>query len=89
MFTHLVLEGGGVKGIALVGAITVPEERGYQFWRVAGTSERAYRLVVMTCDISQGCLRRLPSEYGHYGLPHADRRRPRRRPSPSSTSRPD
>jgi NTE family protein len=41
MRTHdadLVLEGGGVKGIALVGAISVLEERGYQFHRVAGTS---------------------------------------------------
>ena len=158
MFADLVLEGGGVKGIALVGAISVLEERGYQFRRVAGTSagaiigslvaagaraaeleeimrgvdyrrfrdgprwrdlflgkaaalmfrqgiyegqfvkdwlgerlarlgvntfadlryddpgrpphpEYAYRLVVMTCDISQGCLRRLPWEYGCYGLP--------------------
>ena len=34
----LVLEGGGVKGIALVGAISVLEEHGYTFNRVAGTS---------------------------------------------------
>ena len=34
----LVLEGGGVKGIALVGAIQVLEEHGYTFNRVAGTS---------------------------------------------------
>lgn len=34
----LVLEGGGVKGIALVGAITVLMEHGYEFKRVAGTS---------------------------------------------------
>jgi NTE family protein len=34
----LVLEGGGVKGIALVGAISVLEERGYTFHKVAGTS---------------------------------------------------
>jgi NTE family protein len=34
----LVLEGGGVKGIALVGAISVLMERGYTFPRVAGTS---------------------------------------------------
>jgi NTE family protein len=34
----LVLEGGGVKGIGLVGAITVLEEHGYAFDRVAGTS---------------------------------------------------
>jgi len=157
MFADLVLEGGGVKGIALVGAISVLEERGYEFRRVAGTSAgaivgslvaakadaaklqeimrgvdytrfqdgppwtelflgralsllfehgiyhgqylkdwldeqlgklgahtfadlpyedpqrppdpaHAYRLVVMTSDISQGRLRRLPWEYGHYGL---------------------
>ncbi len=161
MFADLVLEGGGVKGIALVGAISVLQERGYEFRRVAGTSagaivgslvaanagaveleeimrgvdyrrfqdgprwrdlflgkaaalmfqqgiyegrfvrdwlgeqlgrlgvhtfadlryddperppapEHSYRLVVMTCDISQGCLRRLPWEYGRYGLPCAD-----------------
>ncbi len=34
----LVLEGGGVKGIALVGALSVLEERGYTFPRIAGTS---------------------------------------------------
>jgi NTE family protein len=34
----LVLEGGGVKGIALVGALAVLEEHGYIFPRIAGTS---------------------------------------------------
>ncbi|HEU4347709.1 MAG TPA: patatin-like phospholipase family protein, partial [Actinoplanes sp.] len=34
----LVLEGGGVKGIALAGAISTLEERGYRFHKVAGTS---------------------------------------------------
>jgi NTE family protein len=152
----LVLEGGGVKGIALVGALSVLEERGYEFKRVAGTSagaivgslvaagvsaaelkdimhsvdylkfqdgsawetllvgkaaslildkgiyegnylknwlgeilakhqvhtfadlpygdterppspDKAFRLVVMTSDISSGCLRRLPWDYDHYG----------------------
>ena len=37
----LVLEGGGVKGIALVGALSVLEEAGYRFERVAGTSAGA------------------------------------------------
>lgn len=37
----LVLEGGGVKGIALVGAIAVLEEHGYSFNRVAGSSAGA------------------------------------------------
>lgn len=34
----LVLEGGGVKGIAIAGALEVLEERGYRFGRVAGSS---------------------------------------------------
>jgi NTE family protein len=34
----LVLEGGGVKGIGLVGALSVLEEAGYRFPKVAGTS---------------------------------------------------
>jgi len=38
---NLVLEGGGVKGIGLVGAISVLEERGFGFERVAGTSAGA------------------------------------------------
>jgi len=37
----LVLEGGGVKGIGLVGAISVLEERGFSFAHVAGTSAGA------------------------------------------------
>ncbi len=37
----LVLEGGGVKGIGLVGALSVLEERGYRIERVAGTSAGA------------------------------------------------
>src|SRR4051794_1744748 len=34
----LVLEGGGVKGLGLVGALTRLMEEGYTFPRVAGTS---------------------------------------------------
>ncbi|MFL5861001.1 MAG: patatin-like phospholipase family protein [Solirubrobacteraceae bacterium] len=37
----LVLEGGGVKGIALVGALAVLDERGYRFQNLAGTSAGA------------------------------------------------
>ncbi len=36
-----VFEGGGVKGIGLAGAITVTQELGYQYQRVAGTSAGA------------------------------------------------
>lgn len=37
----LVLEGGGVKGVALVGAVTTLHQAGYRFERVAGTSAGA------------------------------------------------
>ncbi len=37
----LVLEGGGVRGIALVGALSVLEEHGYQPHNIAGTSAGA------------------------------------------------
>lgn len=37
----LVLEGGGVKGIALAGAVSVLKEHSYEFPRVAGTSAGA------------------------------------------------
>jgi NTE family protein len=39
----LVLEGGGVKGIALVGAVTALADAGYSFPRVAGSSAGADR----------------------------------------------
>jgi len=44
----LVLEGGGVKGVALVGAVTALAERGYSFPRVAGTSAGA----VLACVVA-------------------------------------
>jgi NTE family protein len=41
LVADLVLEGGGVKGIALVGALSELEARGYRFNRVAGASAGA------------------------------------------------
>ena len=41
MDADLVLEGGGVKGIGLVGAVSLLAQRGYEFRRVAGTSAGA------------------------------------------------
>jgi len=40
-YADLVLEGGGVKGTALLGAVTVLAEHGYRFPRIAGTSAGA------------------------------------------------
>jgi NTE family protein len=47
----LVLEGGGVKGIALVGAISVLEEAGYRFNRIAGTSAGAIVGALLAADV--------------------------------------
>lgn len=41
MEADLVLEGGGVKGIGLVGAVSLLTEKGYRFHRVGGTSAGA------------------------------------------------
>ncbi len=38
MYADAVIEGGGVKGIGLVGAICEAEKRGYEWKRLAGTS---------------------------------------------------
>jgi NTE family protein len=48
----LVLEGGGVKGIGLVGALAVLEERGYRFHRVAGTSAGAIVGALVAAGVS-------------------------------------
>ncbi|HEV7648515.1 MAG TPA: patatin-like phospholipase family protein [Actinophytocola sp.] len=39
----LVLEGGGVKGIGLLGAVLAMADAGYRFERIAGTSAGAHR----------------------------------------------
>ena len=41
MKADIVCEGGGVKGIALLGAIYYLEEKGYTFQNFAGTSAGA------------------------------------------------
>jgi NTE family protein len=41
LVADLALEGGGVKGIGIVGAVSVLSEAGYRFQRVAGTSAGA------------------------------------------------
>lgn len=52
----LVLEGGGVKGIALAGAIEVLEERGYRVNRVAGSSAGSIAGALVTADIPASTL---------------------------------
>ena len=50
----LVLEGGGVKGIALVGAVTALDEAGYSFPRVAGSSAGAVVAALVAALASAG-----------------------------------
>jgi NTE family protein len=52
----LVLEGGGVKGIALAGALEVLEERGYRVNRVAGSSAGAIAGALVTAGVPASTL---------------------------------
>ncbi|QZT32636.1 patatin-like phospholipase family protein [Caldalkalibacillus thermarum TA2.A1] len=47
-----VFAGGGVKGIAFIGAIRETEERGYQFQRVAGTSAGSIMAALLAAGYS-------------------------------------
>src|SRR5215218_6362779 len=44
---NVVFEGGGVKGVGLIGALSVLEERGYQVRHVAGASAGAIVAVLL------------------------------------------
>ena len=50
----LALEGGGVKGIAIVGAVLVLDEAGYKMQRVAGTSAGAIAASLIAAIVQRG-----------------------------------
>jgi NTE family protein len=50
----LVLEGGGVKGIGLAGAVLALDEAGYRFSRVAGTSAGAIAAALIAALTARG-----------------------------------
>lgn len=54
-----VFEGGGVKGIAFVGAVCYLEERGYKFQRVAGTSAGSIISALLAAGYSGEELRKI------------------------------
>ncbi|MFW6071513.1 MAG: patatin-like phospholipase family protein, partial [Candidatus Bipolaricaulota bacterium] len=55
-----VFEGGGVKGLGLVGALTVAEENGYTDWRrVAGTSAGAIVASLLAASYSAEELKKI------------------------------
>ncbi|MEW5803510.1 MAG: patatin-like phospholipase family protein [bacterium] len=54
-----VFEGGGVKGIGLVGAVSIVEERGFQFENVAGTSAGAIVASLIAAGYTSEDLKRI------------------------------
>jgi NTE family protein len=64
----LVLEGGGVKGIGLVGAYSTLTEAGYRTHRVAGTSAGAIVGALIAADMPMDLLQKTMSEvdYGNF-----------------------
>ena len=57
-----VFEGGGVKGIGLVGAVAVAEERGYQWVNVAGASAGAIVAALLAAGYSAAELKAVMTE---------------------------
>jgi NTE family protein len=53
----LVMEGGGIKGVALVGALSVLEDRGYRWVNMAGTSAGAIVATLATAGYTAAELR--------------------------------
>jgi NTE family protein len=62
MNADIVLEGGGVKGIALVGALSVLMDAGYEFPRVAGTSAGAIVGALLAADTPAAEMRSIMAE---------------------------
>src|SRR5215210_7505303 len=58
----LVFEGGGLKGIALVGAYSVLEERGYRPQNIAGTSAGAIVAALLAAGYTAAELRQTITE---------------------------
>ncbi|WP_025026217.1 patatin-like phospholipase family protein [Caldalkalibacillus mannanilyticus] len=58
-----VFEGGGVKGIAFVGAIQETEKRGYQFARLAGTSAGAITASLLAAGYTGSELEEIMEEF--------------------------
>jgi NTE family protein len=68
MDADLVLEGGGVKGIGLVGAYTKLTDAGYTFHRIAGTSAGAIVGSLIAAGMDPGQLKQVMREvdYGRF-----------------------
>src|ERR1022692_1195944 len=82
----LALEGGGVKGIGLAGAVLVLDEAGYSFARVAGTSAGAIAASLIAAISKAG--KPMPALRGYLNELHFTDFMPRvRSPLPRSPGR--
>lgn len=62
LMADAVFEGGGVKGIGLIGAVAVAEERGYQWANVAGTSAGAIIAALVAAGYSAAEMKEIMEE---------------------------
>jgi len=62
LLADAVFEGGGVKGIGLVGAVAVAEERGYRWLNVAGTSAGAIVAALVAAGYSAAEMKEIMTE---------------------------
>lgn len=62
MWADAVFEGGGVRAIALLGAVAVAEHRGYRWKRLAGTSAGAIVAALLAAGYTSAQLRKAISE---------------------------
>ncbi len=61
---NIVFEGGGVKGVGLIGALAVLEERGFRFRHVAGSSAGAIVAALLAAGYTAGDLLRIAVDIG-------------------------
>jgi predicted acylesterase/phospholipase RssA len=72
--TDAVFEGGGVKGIGMVGAVAVTEDQGYQFSNVAGTSAGAIVASLVAAGYNAGELKNILDNLDYTHFKDADAR---------------
>src|SRR5690625_2849867 len=68
MWADAVFEGGGVKAIGLVGALTVAERRGYRWKRMAGTSAGAIIASLLAAGYTADEIRRIIGDLDYMSL---------------------
>lgn len=62
MYINGVLEGGGIKGLAYIGALQFLEERGVQFYKMAGVSIGALVAALVKCGYRAEELKKIVDE---------------------------